>query len=146
VRASRIMAVGALVVAMTACSGTSSPSSPSSNAPTGTTVQVTLSDFEVVPERSSAAAGSVTFEVVTSGDAHSFWVLRTDLPADALPTGPVENADVTSPEIEVVDSTAPLDPGESATLTLDLPAGNYVLICNVYNHYSLGMTTAFTVS
>lgn len=142
-RASRTMAVGALVVAMTACSGTTSPSS---NAPTGTTVQVTLSDFEVVPERSSAAAGSVTFEVATSGDKHDFSVLRTDLPANALPTGPVDNADVTSPDIEVVDSIAPMDSGESARLTLDLSAGNYVLICNVYNHYSLGMTAAFTVS
>lgn len=142
-RASRTMAVGALVVAMTACSGTTSPSS---NAPTGTTVQVTLSDFEVVPERSSAAAGSVTFEVVTSGDTHDFSVLRTDLPANALPTGPVDNADITSPDIEVIDSIAPMDSGESATLTLDLATGNYVLICNVYNHYSLGMTAAFTVS
>lgn len=142
-RASRTMAVGALVVAMTACSGTTSPSS---NVPTGTTVQVTLSDFEVVPEHSSAAAGSVTFEVVTSGDKHDFSVLRTDLPANALPTGPVDNADITSPDIEVIDSIAPMDSGESATLTLDLSAGNYVLICNVYNHYSLGMTAAFTVS
>ena len=145
-RASRTIAVGALVVAMTACSGTTSPSSSSSNAPTGTTVQVTLSDFEVVPERSSAAAGSVTFEVVTSGDTHDFSVLRTDLPANALPTGPVDNADITSSDIEVIDSIAPMDSGESATLTLDLSAGNYVLICNVYNHYSLGMTAAFTVS
>jgi uncharacterized cupredoxin-like copper-binding protein len=137
------MAVGALVVAMTACSGTTSPSS---NPPTGTTVQVTLSDFNVVPERSSAAAGSVTFEVVTSGDTHDFSVLRTDLPANALPTGPVDNADITSSDIEVIDSIAPMDSGESATLTLDLSAGNYVLICNVYNHYSLGMTAAFTVN
>jgi len=88
----------------------------------------------------------VTFEVATSGDTHDFSVLRTDLPANALPTGPVDNADVTSPDLEVVDSIAPMDSGESATLTLDLSAGNYVLICNVYNHYSLGMNTTFTVS
>jgi uncharacterized cupredoxin-like copper-binding protein len=42
--------------------------------------------------------------------------------------------------------------GATQTLTLDLPAGAYVLICNIYDeteqeaHYSKGMRTSFTVN
>lgn len=122
------------------------PASPS-NGPnaSATTVDVTLLDFEVIAEPSSTTPGPVTFEVITSG-THSFSVLRTELAADDLPTLPGGNADVTSSDIEVVEFTAPLPPGETTSVPVDLSAGSYVLICNIVNHYSLGMTVGFTVA
>ena len=39
-----------------------------------------------------------------------------------------------------------LDPGQSGSLTLNLQAGEYLLICNVAGHYGAGMWTEFTVT
>jgi len=35
--------------------------------------------------------------------------------------------------------------GASANLSLTLPAGHYVLLCNLPGHYAGGMSTHFTV-
>ena len=41
--------------------------------------------------------------------------------------------------------------GDTQSVTIDLPAGNYVLICNIYDeaeqesHYQEGMRVGFTV-
>ena len=120
------------------------PASPSTNGASAITVGVTLLDFEVIAEPSSTTPGPVTFEVITSG-THSFSVFRTELPADDLPTLPSGSADVTSPDIEVVEFTEPLPPGETTSVSVDLSAGRYVLICNLVNHYALGMYAPFTV-
>jgi hypothetical protein len=53
--------------------------------------------------------------------------------------------------MEVVDEIEDIPVGDQPTLNVDLEAGSYVLICNIYDeaeqeaHYSLGMRTAFTV-
>ncbi len=53
--------------------------------------------------------------------------------------------------MQVVDEIEDIPVGETESLTVDLNAGNYVLICNIYDeeeqetHYSEGMRTAFTV-
>ena len=39
-----------------------------------------------------------------------------------------------------------LDPGKSGSLTVDLKAGKYLLICNVPGHYGAGMWAEFTVN
>ena len=44
-----------------------------------------------------------------------------------------------------VGGVANISAGVSRKLVLDLPAGHYVLICNVPGHYQLGMRTALTV-
>ena len=56
--------------------------------------------------------------------------------------------------IEVVDEIEDIPVGDSETLTVDLDAGPYVLICNIVQkeeggleaHYSEGMRAGFTVS
>jgi len=40
---------------------------------------------------------------------------------------------------------APLAPGDTAELTVDLPAGTYQIVCPVANHETLGMTRELTV-
>ncbi len=56
--------------------------------------------------------------------------------------------------IEVVDEIEDIPVGENPTLTVDLDAGTYVLICNILQkesdgtleaHYSEGMRASFTV-
>ncbi|HXF36591.1 MAG TPA: hypothetical protein VNO17_05350 [Actinomycetota bacterium] len=118
-----------------------------------TTIPVTLQEFAVVPEQGSAPGGEITFRVTNEGpnDTHEFVVIRTDLAPDALPTDENGAVDESGQGIEVVDEIEDVAVGDTRTLTLDLDAGSYVLICNIWDeeeqeaHYQLGMRTAFTV-
>jgi cytochrome c oxidase subunit 2 len=121
-------------------SATATP--PGGAAPVGVSEEVTLSEFAIKLEP-SVAAGAVSFQVRNAGAVpHEFVVIQTDAKPDALPQA---NAAVDESKVNVVGRTELLDPGTSATLNLTLPAGNYVVICNVPGHYSLGMRAALTV-
>ena len=116
-------------------------------------IDVTLQEYAIIPGAASATAGTVTFDVTNAGpdDVHEFVVIKTDLAPDALPTnkdGTVdEEAACLEPQGEVEDVAV----GDTQSLTLDLSAGNYVFICNIYEddtheaHYQEGMRVAFTV-
>jgi uncharacterized cupredoxin-like copper-binding protein len=119
-----------------------------------TTVDVTLQEFAVLPSTTSVAAGSVTFNATNEGpnDQHEMVVVRTDLDPGSLPTDESGKVDEEGEGIEAIDEIAEFDVGGTESLTVDLDAGNYVLICNIYDeteqeaHYQLGMRTAFTVT
>ena len=119
----------------------------------GGTVAVTLKEFAVVPAESSIAAGEVTFEVTNGGpdDVHEFVVFKTDLAPDALPTGEDGSVDEAGEGLELIDEIEDIAVGDAPTLTVSLDAGNYALICNIYDeseleaHYQEGMFVGFTV-
>lgn len=110
------------------------------------TVTATLSDFKIELGSSSAPAGDVTFDVTNDGPSvHEFVVFKTDLAVDALPVD--ENGDVAEGEsFEPVDEIEDIAVDASPSLTVNLTAGKYVIICNVTGHYKQGMSTAFTVT
>lgn len=110
-------------------------------------VLVDLNEFGWLVSASpeSAEAGEVTFAVSNVGSIpHNLRVIRTDLPADALPLDSSGLA-VDEDEVNVVAESADLLPDESAEALATLEAGKYVLICNVVGHYEAGMNVAFTV-
>ncbi len=78
-------------------------------------------------------------------------MIRTDLAPDALPTNENGSVNEEGEGVEAIDEIPEFPPGETQSLTLDLEAGNYVLICNIYteseqeSHYQEGMRVAFTV-
>lgn len=127
------------------------------------TVLVRLVDFVVEPNAETAAAGTVTFDVRNDGQAigddgepiptsggghHNLFVLRTELPPDALPQEldtPGRPVDVEAPGVDVVDFVPIMSPGSTATLTTDLESGSYVLLCNLVDHYERGMWSTFSV-
>ena len=119
----------------------------------GTTVDVTLQEFAVGASPAEAPAGSVTFEVTNVGpeDVHEFVVIRTDVDPTALPTDDNGVVDEEGEGLELIDEIEDIPVDESQSITLDLEAGNYVLICNIWDedeqeaHYVEGMRTAFTV-
>jgi uncharacterized cupredoxin-like copper-binding protein len=120
----------------------------------GETVAVTLQEFAVSVSPSSVSAGEVTFNVTNNGpnDTHEFVVIRTDLGPTELPTDETGAVDENGEGIEGVDEIEDIAVGDTPTLTVDdLPAGNYVLICNIYDeaeqesHYQEGMRASFTV-
>lgn len=121
----------------------------------GGTVDVTLQEFAVVPAEASVSAGEVTFNVTNEGpeDVHEFVVFQTDLAADALPTAEDGSVDEEGEGVELIDEIEDIPVGESPSLTVDLEAGSYVLICNIVEeeedgtvivHYAEGMRTGFT--
>ena len=119
----------------------------------GGTVQVTLQEFAVAADPSTVEAGEVTFEATNEGpdDVHEFVVLQTDLGPTELPTDENGAVDETGEGIELIGEIEDIPVGETQSVTLDLEAGNFVLICNIWDeeeqeaHYVEGMRTSFTV-
>jgi len=125
-----------------ACSSSSSTTS-SAGSDTGG-VSATEKDFSIDLASSSAPAGSVTFNISNEGpSAHEFVIIKTDDAPDALP---VKDNTVEEDKVDVVDEAEDIAPSTTATLTTDLEAGSYVIICNIPTHYEQGMHAAFTVS
>ncbi len=107
------------------------------------TIVVTLTEFALEVDEARAPGGEVTFEVSNAGAVpHESVVIRTDLAADALPTA---GGTVDETQAEVIGRTELVGGGASASVSFDLAAGGYVLLCNVPAHYDLGMRIAFTV-
>jgi len=118
----------------------------SSDGDSANDVGVTLRDFKIELGEDAAKAGSVTFKVHNDGPSeHEFVVFKTELAADALPTD--DNGDVAeSDSFAPVDEIEGIKSGKSPTLTVDLEAGDYVLICNLPGHYRQGMHASFRVT
>ena len=103
------------------------------------TVVVELNSMTVTTDKPSAAAGPVKFRAanLSDVDVHELAVLRV------LPDDEYENAG------EIED----LRPGSSGEVTLDLPAGDYLLACLIapgeygskVGHFPAGMKMAFEV-
>jgi uncharacterized cupredoxin-like copper-binding protein len=100
----------------------------------------------LTPAVTSTDAGTVTFVVTNDGAAeHEFVVLSTDLAAKDLPyDASAAEAEEEGDGITPVDEIGSIMPGETLSLTVDLPAGHYVLICNLPGHYQMGMRADFT--
>ncbi len=163
-----------LIVAVVGCSSSSKSTSTSggggvsvtSVAPSGTVVHVTVSDtsglngsMTMTAAPSTVPAGDVTFIVKNSGTIdHEAVVLQLSagqtwdkLPiADAGdPPAPVTTgANKVSEDNNIGETGDPnLKPGESRTFVIkNMKAGNYAIVCNIAQHYGMGMRAQFTVS
>jgi uncharacterized cupredoxin-like copper-binding protein len=122
--------------------------------PAGSTlVQVTLQEWAVNLGTAEVEAGEIYFLVENAGpvDPHEFVIIRTDVDPGALP---VVDGRVPEGEVDLLDEIEPFAPGSSASLTIELEPGSYVVICNIAeveegeleSHYELGMRAAFTVN
>jgi uncharacterized cupredoxin-like copper-binding protein len=108
-------------------------------------VDVTLEDFTISLDEASAPAGEVTFNVENKGPStHEFVVIQTDLAPDALPTD--DTGDVSEDELAPLDEIEDIEDGATPDLTVELEAGDYVLLCNIPGHYRQGMYAAFTAT
>lgn len=122
-----------------ATTATTAPAAPRSD------IAVTLKDFGVTAAPASVPAGKVTFAVQNTGvSPHEFVVVKSDLAPESLPQ--VNQKQVDEKQVQVAGKTEPFDGGSKRELTLDLPPGRYVLLCNVPSHYISGMYTAFAVT
>ena len=134
-----LIATSLLALAVAACGGagtTSAPatgaapsdSAPSAAAPSAATqaIAVLVKDFTLDP-LDVAVAGTVSLAVTNAGPTVHNVVIRDDAGA-------------------VLGTTADLKTGESETLTVEIPAGSYILFCSLPGHESLGIKGTLTVS
>ena len=113
----------------------------------GSGIGVTLADFSITPDETSASAGELTFDVSNDAEQiHEFVIFKTDLAADALPTDDTGLVDEAGEGVELVDEIEDIEAGSTQSLTVTLDAASYVFICNIPGHYAQGMHTSFTVS
>jgi uncharacterized cupredoxin-like copper-binding protein len=144
-------AILALILAACTAGSSASPTGTATVSMGATTVNVTLKEFEVAPDVTTAPAGDVTFHVTNEGpdDVHEFVVFKTDLAPESLPTAEDGSVDEEGEGVELMDEIEDIPVGESQDVTIPLDAGSYVLICNIVEddevHYQMGMRTAFTV-
>ena len=141
-----VLAVGACSTAGSSADASAAGGASSAASGTSAAVSATETEFKIDLGASTAAAGPVTFEIENAGTVvHEFVVMKTDLAADKLPLD--TSAGVVSEDTDgltVVDEVEDIEVGSSASLTVDLPAGHYVVICNVPAHYAGGMHADFT--
>jgi uncharacterized cupredoxin-like copper-binding protein len=111
----------------------------------GGTVNATLSDMKISLDRTSVPAGTITFVVKNTGAVeHELVVLQTDTAQDKIGSDMDEVGKMD--ETGNVGETGDMNIGETKTVTITLPAGHYVLMCNEVGHYAAGMHMTFTVN
>jgi plastocyanin len=99
--------------------------SPPPEKPASQTITLTETEFAIEPaDVKVAEAGDVEFEVENAG-------------------GIPHALEVESDDLE--EETEEIAPGETATLTVELPAGTYELYCPIGDHADQGMTGTLTV-
>jgi uncharacterized cupredoxin-like copper-binding protein len=109
-----------------------------------------LTEFKIELSPTSAPAGPVTFQITNAGTTvHEFVVFKTDLAADKLPLAAdgatVDEAGAGS-AVTLVDEVEDIAVKGTPTLAVDMPAGHYVVICNIPAHYTSGMRVEFTTN
>jgi uncharacterized cupredoxin-like copper-binding protein len=107
-----------------AAAPTASSSSPSAEAESET-VSVTEGEMFIELSEDSYSAGTYTFEVTNDGRMPHDFVVEQG------------GSDVAATEV--------LQPGESATLEVELAPGDYVFYCSVGAHRAAGMEVPVTV-
>jgi uncharacterized cupredoxin-like copper-binding protein len=116
-------------------------STSTTGAPGASALSVTEREWGVSPSTKSVPAGAVTFAATNAGSTtHELVVLRTD----ALPTTLEVKAGRASEEGDLGE-VEDLAPGSTNSVTLQLPPGHYLLICNLPGHFQKGMVSEFSV-
>ena len=109
-------------------------------------VEVGLAEWHVSADPIFVSPGEITFNTSNEGGLpHELVVLRTDIGAGSLPVSDAKVDLAAAGEVIGEIETDMLPAGGSASATFNLPAGNYVLLCNVPAHYEQGMRSAFGV-
>ncbi len=109
--------------------------------------------MRVVADRRSVPAGTVSLRVANVGSlVHELVVLRLDAGASVgdRPVGADGRVEETGSVGEASRSCGSgsgdgIAPGALGWVTLQLPAGDYELVCNLAGHYAAGMYTALHV-
>lgn len=94
----------------------------------------------------TAAPGHVRFDVtnLASNLVHEVIIARISDDDQLLPFDQGSNK-VDEGAVRSLGSVSEIDPNKTASLTLDLKPGKYLLYCNVAGHYMAGMWTVIDI-
>jgi uncharacterized cupredoxin-like copper-binding protein len=114
------------------------------------TIAVTIGDpvrgqHSIKLDLAGIRSGRATFAIKNVGKIeHEFVILKTNLPAQALPHkgGKVPEKGIG----EKLTEAGGIRAGTTVRLRAELKPGTYALICNLPKHYESGMYAALTVS
>jgi uncharacterized cupredoxin-like copper-binding protein len=151
-----LLLLACLIVGASACTNATGVANPSSyaagctNSPEtghGSGVAATENNYSIALSTSDFASGSTAFDVTNIGPSlHEFVVLRTNLPADQLPLQANGSVKTNGHGVTIAAQIRNIQPCTTKTLTVDLKAGRYVVICNLPGHYSMGMRAPLIVT
>ena len=128
----------ALVILTNACSQAMEP------LPADVNVTVDMKEYAITLSVATIKAGTIKFGIRNNGTmVHDFDVYKTDLPLDKLP---VDGGSAKVKMDGLVKQMINIAANRSTTLSADLAAGRYVIICNVAGHYQLGMRAELQVN
>jgi uncharacterized cupredoxin-like copper-binding protein len=106
------------------------------------TVDVVETDFHIAMSQTVIPANTrITFVVHNNGNVpHELIIVKAPSSGSNLPLKPDADVNEETPGLtSELDSGSSLAPGETRTLTADVPPGHYVAVCNLPRHYKLGM-------
>ena len=107
----------------------------------GSQVSVSLVEWKLLPGQITARAGRVTFVVRNDGTMdHEFLVLRSDRHHHSL-------AVKTGRAVETgrLAKIPLIRKGTTESITLNVPRGKYILLCNMLGHYQAGQYASLQV-
>jgi uncharacterized cupredoxin-like copper-binding protein len=111
--------------------------------PADVSVIVDFKEYTITLNTPTVKAGIVKFGIRNLGTmVHDFDLIKTDLAPDKLP---IDTASAKAKTDGLVKQMINIAQGRATTLSADLAAGHYVIICNVAGHYQLGMRAELTV-
>jgi uncharacterized cupredoxin-like copper-binding protein len=95
----------------------------------------------------SVKAGKITFDVtnLSRSIVHEMIVVAVENPNAPLPYD-YNTGQIPEKQVKMLGETDEMEPNAEKTISLDLKAGNYLLICNVPGHYAAGMWSTLTVT
>jgi len=139
-----------LTVATAGCAADSNDAAISSSGPTASgnsnIIVGNEKEWAIEIDHAEAKAGYVTFVVSNIGTiGHEFLVVKTDIEDGKIALAG-DHFEEPSPGLEVIDEIGEYKVGETHSLTLNLDAGNYQLVCNLPAHYGAGMHISFKVA
>lgn len=104
-------------------------------------------EWHITLDSYTHASGPITFNLTNSGTiAHEFLIVRSDAYANQLlaSVDPVTKR-IDEALLDVIDEQPEYEPGTPGSVTVDLSAGHYVVMCNIEGHYKAGMYADFDV-
>lgn len=136
----RARAALALVVAVVAAGLVVASASPADNEASAV-VSLTLTEWKLTPGQVTVRPGRISFVVRNDGTmAHEFVVLKSHLHHHTLKVKGGKAVETTR-----VGRIRQIPSGTSKRITLKVPAGKYVLLCNMLGHYQAGQYAALRV-
>lgn len=130
----RARAALALAVAVSSAGLIAMTASAADTASSGSTVSVALVEWKFLPAQITVRAGRVTFVVRNDGTMdHEFLVLHSDRHHHSLK---VQGGKAV--ETGRLGEIPKIPSGTSKRITLKVPPGRYVMLCNMLGHYQAG--------